>query len=344
MAASLSVGRAFFSRQIFLAAVDRLAGVDESDSFADGLTVYVCGSGSPLRDMNRAGPCLGVLAGSTSIIIDSGSGSSRKLTAMGFPFGKLHSLFLTHLHSDHIDGLGETLNQAWMGGSRSEPLPVYGPAGVDIVLKGLTAMYSVDRGFRLDHHSDLVAPRTGGGGAARLIELADGEAEKTVLETDQGLKVTVIRVEHGPVRPAFGYRVDYRGRSIAVSGDTVFSTNLARGSRNVDVLFHEALNRDMMRAIGAKLKERGKLAFAQVMEDVQNYHTTPEEAAQVAEQANATVLILHHLIPSLPSRLLEPMFLGDSASHFKGTIKIAHDGMMVSLPTGSKAINFWEKS
>ena len=103
----------------------------------DGLHAYVCGSGSPMPDADRAGPCIAVLAGNQAFVFDAGSGAIRKLLRMGFPIDKLQAGFLTHLHSDHIDGLGELLLQAWVGGSRGAPLPVFGPAGTAQVLDGL---------------------------------------------------------------------------------------------------------------------------------------------------------------------------------------------------------------
>ncbi len=121
--------RGSLAQRAFDRAVDANVGVDRSLALGDGLQVYVCGSGSPLPDETRAGPCIAVLAGNDGFVFDSGSGSTRKLLRVGFPIAKLRGVYLTHLHSDHIDGLGELLLQAWVGGSRATPLPVSAPRG-----------------------------------------------------------------------------------------------------------------------------------------------------------------------------------------------------------------------
>jgi ribonuclease Z len=125
-----------------------------------------------------------------------------------------------------------------------------------------------------------------------------------------------------------------------ISGDTVYSDDLVRTAKGADVLFHEALNMEMVAALGKKLGERGRANQAQVMSDIQNYHASPADAARAAKAAGVQTLVLYHLVPPLPSKLIEPMFLGDAAKQFSGTLKIGEDGMIVSLPAGSKAVNF----
>ncbi|MEL7541541.1 MAG: MBL fold metallo-hydrolase, partial [Pseudomonadota bacterium] len=142
------VGFNLFKEQIveraFQRAVDQNAGVDRSAALPDGLHVYMCGTGSPMPDATRAGPCLGVLAGDRAFVFDVGSGGVRNLGSMGFPMARIDSVYLTHLHSDHIDGLGEFLLMSWMNGNRSEPTPVRGPIGTAEVVAGFNAAYRID--------------------------------------------------------------------------------------------------------------------------------------------------------------------------------------------------------
>jgi ribonuclease Z len=338
---ALLLGRGKLAEKAFDTALENNVGVDQSLKLGDGLHAYVCGSGSPMPDADRAGPCIAVLAGSQAFIFDSGSGSIRKLGRMGFPMGKLQAEFLTHLHSDHIDGLGEALLQAWVGGHRSAPLPVYGPPGTDRVVAGFNEAYAIDSGYRIAHHGPKVAEPAGFGGAAAIITLPEGTDSQTVYEKD-GVKITVIRVNHAPISPAYGYRIDYKGRAIAISGDTVYAPSFVTASKGVDVMFHEALNKAMISALGKKLAERGLANNAQIMHDIQNYHASPEDAARAAKEAGVSTLVLYHLVPPLPSKLIEPMFLGDAPKVFAGTLKVGHDGMIVSLPTGGKDVKFSE--
>lgn len=332
-------GRGWLAERAFQSAVDKSVGVDQTAAFPDGLHLYVCGSGSPMPDASRAGPCLAVLAGQQAFVFDAGSGSIRKLQRMGFPMPRLQAAFLTHLHSDHIDGLGELLLQAWVAGGRSAPLPVYGPAGTDKVISGLRSAYEIDEGYRVAHHGTKVVHPGGFGGAAQIITLADG-ADSQVVYDQGGVKITVIRVNHAPIDPAYGYRIDYKGRSIALSGDTVYSPSFTAAAKGADLMLHEALNEKMVAALGEKLGERGQAANAQIMKDIQNYHASPEDAARSAREAGVQALVLYHLVPAPPVRLIEPMFLGDAPKVFSGTLRLAEDGMLIHLPASSKAVEF----
>lgn len=332
-------GRGWLAERAFQSALENTVGVDQSAKLADGLHVYVCGSGSPMPDAGRAGPCLAVLAGTQAFVFDAGSGSIRKLGRMGFPMPKLQVAFLTHLHSDHIDGLGELLLQAWVAGGRGAPLPVHGPAGTDKVIAGFNAAYEIDSGYRVAHHGPKVVQPGGFGGAAQVIALPDGTDTQLVYD-QAGVRITAIRVNHAPIAPAFGYRIDYKGRSVSLSGDTIYSPSFVAASRGADLMLHEALNKDMVAALGKKLGERGQAANAQIMTDIQNYHASPEDSARAASEAGVQALVLYHLVPAPPARLIEPLFLGNAPKVFTGTLRLAQDGMIISLPAGGKAVTF----
>ena len=76
------------------------------------------------------------------------------------------------------------------------------------------------------------------------------------------------------------------------------------------------------------------------MIDIQDYHASPQDAARAAQNARAKALVLYHLVPSVPSGVMEAAFVGDAGKLFDGTLKVSRDGMLVSLPVGSKAIDF----
>lgn len=342
LAALAFLGYNLFKTQIatraFDRAVDQNAGVDRSAALPDGLHVYMCGTGSPMPDPARAGPCIGVLAGEKVFVFDVGAGGPRNLGAMGFPTARLDSIYLTHLHSDHIDGLGELFLNSWIGGSRATPTPISGPVGTQEVVDGFNAVYRIDSTYRVAHHGTDVANPDGFGGTATEIEIPAGGNGQLVVLDEGDLTITAIRVEHAPVEPAFGYRIDYKDRSISISGDTVYHAGFISASEGVDVMFHEALNRDMVAKIGVKLGERGMVNGAKIFADILDYHTSPEEAARAAQEAGAGQLVLYHIVPQLPLEMLEPVFLGDAKSDFDGPITVGQDGMIFSLPAGTNKV------
>lgn len=333
------VERAPIGMALFRRAVEQNLGTDRAAALPDGIHVYLCGSGSPLPDNQRAGPCVGVLAGRDAFVFDTGSGSVRKLLRMGFPVEKLQSAFLTHLHSDHIDGLGELLLQAWVGGGRAAPLPVGGPVGTARVVAGFDEAYAIDNGYRIAHHGPKIANPTGAGAVAREITIPDGLPGTLPVWQGDGVTITAIRVDHRPVVPALGYRIDYKGRSVAISGDTVATQGFASAAKGSDVILHEAMNKDMVAVMGETLARHGRVGAAQIMHDIQGYHASPADAAGVAQTAGAKLLVLTHLVPPLPSRFFDAAFLGDARSKFGGPIVVGRDGLLISLPAGSERVD-----
>ena len=100
---------------------------DRIAELEDGLHLALCGAGGPLPAPRASGPCVAVIAGDRFFVVDVGTDSPRNLGRMGFQAGNVESVFLTHFHSDHIDGLGELATIRWAGGDNDEPLPPPGP-------------------------------------------------------------------------------------------------------------------------------------------------------------------------------------------------------------------------
>ena len=330
-----------FQRQIATAMlawiVDARVGRDGTETLPDGLHVALCGTGSPLPDPTRAGPCSVVIAGKHLFVVDIGEGGARTIVGMGLPIGRIEGLFLTHFHSDHIDGLGPLMLQSWIASSATSPLPVHGPVGVEAVVAGFDAAYATDSRYRTAHHGAGVAPPSGAGAVAIPFAMPKPDAPEVVFAHD-GLRVTAFCVDHGPVRPAVGYRFDYKGRSVVFSGDTGPSASLVAAAKGADLLVHEALQPRLVGLLTAALERNHRYNLAQVTRDIRNYHTTPEQAADAAKAAGVKRLVLNHIVPPLPLRFAYPAFLGDSARHFAGPITVGEDGMLFSLTAGMTTI------
>ncbi|QYJ07796.1 MBL fold metallo-hydrolase [Qipengyuania flava] len=324
------IGNALFER-----AVAQAVGVDRLGDFGDGLHLGLCGTGSPMPNLERAGPCNIVIAGDQVFAVDIGEGGNEVINTMGISSGDLDGLFLTHFHSDHIDGLGPLMLFHWTRGTATAPLPVYGPTGVEAIVEGFNAAYATDDTYRIAHHGEGVVPASGGGGEAQPFTFEGASA--TVFEKD-GLSVTAFAVDHDPVRPAVGYRFDYKGRSLCISGDAARSANLEAACKDVDILVHDALQPAMVEEMRAAMEARGQTNAAKIFHDIQDYHASPEEAAESASAAEARMLVLSHLVPPLPMRYLYPAFLGDAESRYNGPIVVGEDGMVFTLPPGGTAI------
>ncbi len=171
--AVIITGLVLSQKKIGMALVNSIAtksmAADTIADLPDGLHVALCGSGSPLPDLRRASACTAVIAGKNFYVVDTGPGSERKLELMRLNPGKVKAVLLTHFHSDHIGDLGELMLKRWSGGSRKSPLDVFGPTGVETVVKGFDQAYSLDNEYRIMHHGPETMPPSGAGGAGQDI-------------------------------------------------------------------------------------------------------------------------------------------------------------------------------
>ncbi len=310
---------------------------DLMSELPDGLHVALCGAGSPLPDPKRSGPCVAVIAGERLFVVDSGAGSSRVMARMRIPMGRIEGVLLTHFHSDHIDGLGELLLQRWVNGARERPTPVHGPPGVEEVVAGFNRAYSADRGYRVAHHGAEIVPPSGHGGEARPFALPSDDGS-VVLVDDGGLVITAFSVEHQPIEPAVGYRFDYGGRSVLISGDTVKLDRVRDLATGVDLLVHEALDPELVSILTDGARAAGRDRLAQITVDILDYHATPEDAAEIARDAGVGHLLYYHVVPPLLVGPMETIFLEGVDSIYEGPVTVGRDGTLVVMPSGDGGI------
>ncbi len=307
-----------------------LSRVDDSVLRSPDLQVVICGSGSPLADARRASGCTAVIAGGVFVIVDAGPGSWEVLDLANLPTGQLSAVLLTHFHSDHIGDLGEAITQSWIAG-RKTPLEVLGPEGTARIVDAFAQAYASDVDYRVAHHGEANMPRAAAGATAREIVLGEQPDASAVVFEQNGLRVTMFKVDHDPVRPAVGYRFDFAGRSVVVSGDTRKSTSLIAHAKGADVLIHEALATELISRASAVAKRLGRERQAQLALDIIGYHTTPIEAAEVARDAGVGELVLTHLVPGPANFLARRAFLRGVGDVFSGKVVIAEDGMRIAL-------------
>lgn len=311
----------------------------------DSLKVTFCGTSGPLPVRDRAKPCVAIQAGGSLYLVDVGPESAENIGLYRLPAATAKAVFITHLHSDHIGDLGEFNNNSWVAG-RSVALSVVGPAGVDKLAAGINQAYARDHGFRIAHHEHdgVKLPVAFGLLAPKVISIpgdqASGKVRSKIAWTDGDLTVTAIAVEHSPVSPAFGYRFDYKGRSVVISGDTKKWPQLAEASKGADVLIHEAQNADMTRMMVRALAGAGQGRMSSIMDDTLTYHTTPVEAAELARDAGVKALVLYHLTQAGLPFFTEASFTKGMDAVGFAPWKLSKDGMTVELPVGSAEIKY----
>lgn len=243
------------------------SGVVVPSASPDNLRVVLLGSGmGPRVNLQQYGASTLVEAGNVRLLVDCGRGATMRLTQAGVPIGSISRLFLTHLHSDHVLQIPDLLLTGWAGGGRTVPLEVWGPDGTRDMMDHIQQAFAFDIHMR----RDVDDKRPGDG-----IRVVSHDIKEGVVFTDEGVKVTAFLVDHGLLTPAFGYRVDYRGRSLVLSGDTRPSETLIRFAQGVDVLVHEVVDPDT-NPEGARR------------------HTTPEQAGELFTRVKPRLAVYSH--------------------------------------------------
>ncbi|MEP7345080.1 MAG: MBL fold metallo-hydrolase, partial [Gemmatimonadaceae bacterium] len=196
-------------RELIMAAVLAVAGATHVR--AQEIKVTLLGTGNPVPAMNRFGPSILLEAGGQKLLFDAGRGALQRLAQAHVRWQDVDAVFLTHLHSDHVVGFPDLWLTGWLvGAGRNRTLPVWGPAGTKALMSHLTQAFEFD--IRMRESDDRASPIG--------VEILAEDLQEGVVFQQGGVVVTAFEVDHAPVTPAFGYRVDFGGRSVVFSGDT----------------------------------------------------------------------------------------------------------------------------
>jgi len=277
---------------------------------AQEIRVTLLGTGTPVPAMNRFGPSILVEAAGQKFLFDAGRGAMQRLAQLKVSWQDVDGMFFTHLHSDHVVGFPDLWLTGWLvGPGRDRPLRVWGPRGTEKMMSKLEEAYDFDIRIRL--YDDRAAPN----GVLLFVQDID---EGIALEKD-GVRITAFEVDHSPVWPAFGYRIDYGGRSVVLSGDTRVSQNLIRHAMGVDVLVHEVASPESFQRAGVR-PERAKSVIA--------HHVTPEQAGEVFAKTKPRLAVYSHIVqPDAGEQDLIP----PTRKNYAGPVQVGEDLMVIEV-------------
>ncbi len=276
------------------------------------MQTIVLGSGSPLPDPERAGPSTLVRTSAGDLLFDCGRGVLMRAAAAGSGAAALHTLLLTHLHSDHTTDLNDVMTSRWIASFEPNPLRILGPPGTAKLVAATEAMLELDVGYRMAHHADLTWRPT-----ADVVE-----CERGAVLVEGRVRVTVAPTDHAPVRPTVAYRVDDGKASVVIAGDTVPCAGLDELCAGADVLVHTVVRHDLIESFGLPR-----------LLDILDYHSSVEDAARTAARNEVGTLVLTHPVPAPPAAD-EPQWVAMARTHFDGTVIVARD--LLTLEVGAR--------
>ena len=214
----------------------------------------------------------------------------------------VHALFLTHLHSDHVVGIPDMLLTGWVNGRRQMPFRVWGPRGTKDMMTHLERAFEFDIRIRL--YDDRPPPQG-------IVVQAEDIQQGVVYERN-GVKVTAFDVDHHPVKPALGYRIEYGGRSVVLSGDTKFFENLIRFAQGADLVIHSVAAPDVVRR--GRAPEQAKAIL--------DHHTMPEEAGTVFARVRPKLAVFSHIV--LPHATAQDLIQA-TRNNYTGPLELGED-------------------
>ena len=276
------------------------------------MDVVLLGTGSPMPDPNRAGPATLLKAGEgglEQVLVDTGRGCVMRMAAAGSLPGLLQGVLITHLHSDHLTDFSDIVTTHWIMSQQPTPLKVWGPPGLQRYVDYMMKALEPDVGYRISHHDDLTWEPI-----VEVTEVSPGDT--FTLGT---MSVSVHQTMHAPVEPTIGFRVEREGKVVALAGDTIPCAGLDELTTDADVYVQTVIRDDLV-----------KLVPVQRLQDILDYHSSVEQAAQTAANNGVTTLLMTHYVPA-PQPEQYDEWIAIAAEHFDGEIVMGDDLTTVTV-------------
>lgn len=290
--------------------------------------VTLLGTGTPFPSITRLGPSTLVQVAGMNLVFDAGRGCSIRLWQLGIPLGSIDVVFLTHYHSDHVTGLPDLWLSSLLGpifGRRKKPLEVVGPKGIAVteglgvhsMVSGLLAAFEADRRIRASEAKNPTGPSD--------LVADEFDADGVVFQRN-GVTVSAFTVDHGhAIKPAYGYRIDYDGRSVVISGDTTICDNVIKHAAGVDLLVHEVAS------------VRPELLKGSFLEVVLSHHTSPADCGIVFSKAAPKLAAFTHVLLLGRDGVPEPGptdLIAEARRNYTGPLVLGEDLMSFDIGPG----------
>ena len=288
-----------------------------SPAAPENLRVTLLGTGTPNPRPDRFGPSTLVEAGTERLVFDCGRSCTTRLWQLRVPLGSV-KLFITHLHSDHTVGIPDLWLTGWLNlpyGMRKEPFHVWGPQGTSDMMSALQKAYQEDIRIRREFDPNLTAQQVG----VDAHDITEG-----LVYEHEGVRITAFKVRHSTIKDAFGYRVDYNGHSVVLSGDMAPNANFRKYAKGADVVVHEVgvANPELLRR-SERLREL-----------LESHHSSPEDAGRDFAEIKPKLAVFTHYSLFSGQGFPEPTvaeILARTRTVYSGPLEAGEDLMSISI-------------
>lgn len=300
---------------LFLATNDALA--QAAQPAASDFKVTLLGTSTPNPLPDRFGPSTLVEVGSEKLLFDCGRGATIRLWQLKIPLGTV-KLFITHLHSDHTVGIPDlwlTGFAALPYGRRNGPFAVYGPRGTVEMMSYMEKAYAADIENRREFIPNF---------SPQQVAIAAKDIDEGVVYEQNGVRVTAFHVKHANLKDAFGFRVDYRGHAVVISGDMASNENFIKYAQGADVVIHE------VGVARPELLEKD----AGVRQMLATHHSSPEDAARDFARIKPRLAVYTHFTRPRRDDIPEVSvaeIISRTRAIYSGPLEAGEDLMSISI-------------
>lgn len=294
---------------------------NSAEATDEGITVTLLGTGTPPVNAKQFGMSTLIEAGGEAFLFDCGRGCGTRLMQSNPElYNRINHLFLTHMHSDHMVGVPEVYMNGWLLGRRA-PFFVFGPTGTHHFMHGIRSA------FEPDVHTRTVLERFPTNTSGLILKVEEFKNESGVVYDKGGVKITAFLVDHAAAKPAFGYRLDYGGLSVMLSGDTRSTETLFIYGKDADLIVHEV--------IPPVLIERLRSLYSpEQVQKIVDHHTEAADVGKILAATEPRLAVYSHYLSTPES---DPALLAETARFWSGPVVAGADLMRIKI--GEAAIS-----
>lgn len=251
------------------------------------------------------------IKGDKTYLFDAGYGATLRLVQSKAPLKNIDSIFITHLHSDHVADYPALLLNAWNSGLNHN-ITVYGPVGTESMTKGVWDTFKRDIDLRIKDEGkpDL-----------RNMVTAKDISQGVVMDKD-GVKISALFVPHPPFNSdeALAYKIQSEGKTVVITGDMIDNKQIIEFAKDADYLVSEVVLVSGVENLANRIGNGSTLAKAII-----SHHTTAEEVGKIAKEANVKHLVLTHLVPADDPSITDEVWVNEVRKQYAGPVTVSKD-------------------